>query len=145
MRLHGLGQMTAATGNLTEAGSCSIIHPRGRIHRMLRSIKGSQMAYTGTKGRQRHNQRGSTTHKMRQPRSLSHSQHRDRQAANKGHQCMLPQLTKLACPRHSRIRLHQNGRECGRFVHQASGGTEASTVSQRQQAFAAFEGISRFY
>ena len=65
---------------------------------------------------------------MRQPRSLSHSQHGDRQAMNKAHRCMLPPLTGPACPRHRRIHLRLHGQKCGRFIHQASGNTETSTV-----------------
>ena len=65
---------------------------------------------------------------MRQPRSLSHSQHGDRQATNEARWRMLPQLTRPACPRHSRIHLHQHRRKCGRFIHQASSNTETSTV-----------------
>ena len=41
---------------------------------------------------------------------------------------MLSQLTKSTCPRHSRIHLRWNGRECGRFIHQTSSNTEAPKV-----------------
>ena len=81
---------------------------------------------------------------MRQSRSLSHIQHGDRQTTNKAHRCILPQLTRPAFPRHSRIRRRQTGRECGRLVHQASGDTEASTVHGGSRASPLFKGLLGF-
>ena len=57
---------------------------------------------------------------------------------------MLPQLTRPACPRHSRIQLRQNGRECGRLVHQASSDTEASTVHGGSRASPLLKGLLGF-
>ena len=49
-----------------------------------------------------------------------------------------------ACPRHNRIRLHQNGRECGRLVHQASSVTEASTDRGGSSASPLLKGLLGF-
>ena len=47
---------------------------------------------------------------------------------------MLSQLTKSTCPRHSRIHLRWNGRECGRFIHQTSSNTETPKVHSSSRA-----------
>ena len=57
---------------------------------------------------------------------------------------MLPQLTRPACPGHSTIQLHQNRRECGRFVHQAPSDTKASTVHSGSRASPLWKGLIGF-
>ena len=57
---------------------------------------------------------------------------------------MLPQLTRPACPRHSRIHLRQHGRKYGRYIHQASSNTETSTVHGCSRASPLWKGLLGF-
>lgn len=58
---------------------------------------------------------------------------------------MLTQLTRPACARHSRIPLLRwNGRECGRIIHQASSGIEASKDHIGRRTSPRLKGLSGF-